>query len=64
MQMLEQLKVWRFAEGRVCGINIVGREVCVRLVLVSALIDQLVSTPRCDHGVMLIGFLSPCGRTA
>jgi hypothetical protein len=64
MQMLEQLKVWRFAEGRVCAISVVGRELCVRLVLVSALIDELVSTPRCDHGVMLIDFLSPLSRTA
>lgn len=44
--MLEDLKVWGFAEERVCVVDVVGREECVRMarVLVLVLVDELVST--------------------
>lgn len=46
--MLEELKVWGFAENPVCVVDIQGREECVRMarVLVLVLVDELASLIR------------------
>ncbi|KAJ9106683.1 hypothetical protein QFC20_004014 [Naganishia adeliensis] len=58
--MLEDLKVWGFAEERVCVVDVVGREECVRMarVLVLVLVDELngltQDTCEIDHRLQYI----------